>query len=64
MQVEAQSDQRQKNADQANRHVKQASLNLEDIKGIVFAVLDLEVLRNWNVPSTGLAVLVGGSLTT
>ena len=36
MQVEAQSDQRQKNADQANRHVKQASLNLEDIKGIVF----------------------------
>ena len=39
MQVEAQSDQRQKNADQANRHVKQASLNLDDIKGIVFKTI-------------------------
>ena len=35
MQVEAESDQRQKNADTANKHVKQASLNLDDIKGTV-----------------------------
>ena len=35
MQVEAESDRRQKNADTANKHVKQASLNLDDIKGTV-----------------------------
>ena len=35
MEVEAQSEQRQNNADQANKHVKQASLNLDDIKGTV-----------------------------
>ena len=35
MQVERESDQRQKNADTANKHVKQASLNLDDIKGTV-----------------------------
>ena len=35
MAVEAQSEERQNNADQANKHVKQASLNLDDIKGTV-----------------------------
>jgi chromosome segregation ATPase len=35
MQVEAESDQRQKNADTANKHVKQATLNLNDIKAQV-----------------------------
>ena len=35
IQVEAESDQRQRNADTANKHVKQASLNLDDIKGTV-----------------------------